>query len=68
LRGPLRDWAEELLDGRRMHQEGFFDPRPIRTKWDQHLAGRRNWQYDLWDVLMFQSWLEASRRREAPVA
>ena len=59
LRGPLRDWAESLLDEARIRREGFFDPRPIREKWDQHLSGRRDWQGPLWNILMFQAWLEA---------
>lgn len=59
LRGALREWAEELLDESRLRREGFFNPEPIRKKWSEHLSGKRNWQYHLWDVLMFQAWLEA---------
>lgn len=62
LRGPLRDWAEGLLDESRMRREGFFKPEPIRQKWVEHLSGQRNWQYHLWDVLMFQAWLEQEER------
>ncbi|MDI6770538.1 MAG: asparagine synthase (glutamine-hydrolyzing), partial [Anaerolineales bacterium] len=59
LRGPLREWAETLLDERRMQQEGFFNPQPIRQKWAEHISRKRNWQYHLWDILIFQAWLEA---------
>jgi asparagine synthase (glutamine-hydrolysing) len=59
LRGPLRPWAEELLDESRLQREGIFKTEVIRRKWLEHLSGRCNWQFHLWDVLMFQLWLES---------
>jgi asparagine synthase (glutamine-hydrolysing) len=59
LRGPLRPWAEGLLDEARLRREGFLDVAVVRRKWTEHLSGRRNWQHLLWNVLMFQAWQEA---------
>jgi asparagine synthase (glutamine-hydrolysing) len=74
IRRELREWAEELLDERRLRSQGFFHPGPVRRKWKEHLTGHRNWSGALWGVLMFQAWLEERtsdgirRHDEVPVA
>jgi asparagine synthase (glutamine-hydrolysing) len=65
LRGPLRDWAETLLDERRVAAEGYLEPVAVRSLWQQHLSGRRDRQELLWHLLMFQAWHEHWR---APAA
>ena len=63
LRGPLREWAEALLDERQLRLDGFFQVGPIRERWAEHVGGRRQWDRCLWDVLMFQAWLQTNPRR-----
>ena len=62
LRGPMREWAEALLSVKRIRADGYLNPQPIRQKWSEHLSGTRNWSRELWEVLMFQAWLENARR------
>ncbi len=61
LRGPLRDWAEDLLDSSLLRQQGFLDPEAVRRVWGEHLALRRNHEYALWAVLSFQQHVAAMR-------
>lgn len=56
LRTDLREWAEDLLSTHRLRQDGFFNPEPIRKKWQEHLSGSRNWQHYLWNILVFRMW------------
>ena len=58
LRGPLRDWAEDLLAASRLRDQGFFDPVAVRACWDAHQAGRPGLEYPLWAVLAFEAWLD----------
>jgi len=61
LKDPLRDWAEDLLSEDRIKSEGYFDAKEVRRVWAQHTSGRKNQQYQLWSVLMFQAWLECNK-------
>lgn len=57
IRGPLRPWAEELLDPKRMAADGWFDTVIVQRRWQDHLAGRRDSTPALWAMLMFQAWM-----------
>jgi asparagine synthase (glutamine-hydrolysing) len=57
LRGELREWAEDLLSVESLERHGLFNIEAIRAKWQEHSSGGRNWQYLLWDVLVFQDWM-----------
>jgi asparagine synthase (glutamine-hydrolysing) len=60
LRKELREWAEDLLSVESLSRPGILNVQAVRTKWKEHISGARNWQYLLWDVLMFQDWLAQS--------
>jgi asparagine synthase (glutamine-hydrolysing) len=68
IRGPLRGWAEELLDPARLAGEGWFDAGAVRRRWADHLSGRRDSTDALWAVLMFQAWLDAQPRQDSLAA
>jgi len=57
LRGPLREWAENLLNENTLRQQGIFNVAEVHDRWTKHLSGE-NWAYLIWDVLMFQSWMD----------
>ena len=58
LRGPLREWSESLINEQKIKNENFFQPKPIREKWEEHLSKKRNWYDLLWNILMFEAWLQ----------
>ncbi len=67
LRGPLRDWAEELLAAPRLRREGFLDPGRVQACWQEHLRERRDRAYELWAILMVEAWLDATRKPSLPL-
>jgi asparagine synthase (glutamine-hydrolysing) len=68
IKGPLREWAEELLDERRMQNEGWFDAGLVASRWADHLAGRRDSTAALWATLMFQAWIREQQVASAAAA
>ena len=61
LRGPLRDWAGDLLSRPRLQRRGYLNASLVERRWHEHLRGTRNWHYQLWNVLMFEAWLDEHR-------
>lgn len=68
LKGDLRDWAEALLDPRRLAAQGLFDPAPVADRWRRHLSGERESSQALWAILMFQAWLDDQHAGKAAPA
>lgn len=65
LRGPLRPWAEALLEERHLREQDIFHPQSVRFAWERHVSGASNWEYLLWIVLMFQAWHAAASQPPA---
>lgn len=61
LRGALREWAQELLEGDRIRRDGLLDPRRVQACWQQHLSGQADRSSELWAILMVQAWLDSIR-------
>jgi len=61
LRGPLLDWSQNLLDPIKLRNQGYFNAEAVLQKWNEHLSGKRDWQHHLWDILMFQAWLDENQ-------
>ena len=59
LKGPLKNWADELLDEKLIDSQEFLSSKSIKSIWNEHLSGKQNWSKKLWTILMFQSWLKA---------
>ena len=57
LRGPLRSWADDLLAPSRLRADGYFNADLVSRRWSDHRRGVRDWHAGLWNVLMFQSWV-----------
>ena len=60
LKGSLQEWAEDLLSEQKLKNGGYFDVKQVRKVWEQHSSGKKNQQYQLWSVLMFQAWLDSN--------
>ncbi|HRP90893.1 MAG TPA: asparagine synthase (glutamine-hydrolyzing) [Edaphocola sp.] len=63
LRGPLKDWAFELLKENKIKNQGFFNNTIVQKYWEEHQSGKRNWSAQIWDILMFQDWLEKQKNK-----
>lgn len=61
IKGPLREWAEDLLNEKTLKEQGFLNTKIVKEKWEEHLLGIRNLQPQLWSILMFQSWLKENQ-------
>lgn len=68
LSGPLRDWAENLLEPSRMRQQGYLNVPLVQSLWSEHISGRRRWHHQLWIILMFQAWMENAKRPAMAIA
>ena len=62
LRGPLKEWADNLINPERIMKEGYFDSQILDKRWKEHLSGNKNWSSFIWSVLMFQVWLENNEK------